>query len=101
MAAPARVRNRSVERRKKLQGGHPTGWAEAGVTSTRPSLEGQGLRTRPSAHIGGVPDAPMRVYTAGLKGALVWRSFHKAAGYTIEETTTKPVHMARCESPEV
>jgi len=160
MAAPARVRNRSVERRKKLQGGHPTGWAKAGVTSTRPSLEGQGLRTRPSAHIGrrkgrsyvqkfrlaqtleatrsanksckwlaeaivngrtytatsrmapandiarqivadGVPDAPMRVYTAGLKGALVWRSFHKAAGYTIEETTTKPVHMARCESPEV
>ena len=24
----------------------------------------------------GVPDAPMHVYTAGLKGALVWRSFH-------------------------
>src|SRR5499427_10009561 len=27
----------------------------------------------------GVPDAPMHVYTAGLKGCLVWRSFHKAA----------------------
>jgi len=48
----------------------------------------------------GVPDAPMQVYTAGLKGALAWRSFHKAAGYTIEETTTKPVHTVRSESPE-
>src|SRR5262249_26280251 len=48
----------------------------------------------------GVPDAPMHVYTAGLKGCLVWRSFHKAAGYTIEETATKPVHMVRWESSE-
>ena len=48
----------------------------------------------------GVPDASMHVYTAGLKGCLVWRSFHKAAGYTVEETATKPVHMVRWESPE-
>src|SRR5499427_1993579 len=27
----------------------------------------------------GVPDAPMHIYSAGLKGCLVWRSFHKAA----------------------
>src|SRR5262249_39540492 len=33
----------------------------------------------------GVPDAPMHVYTAGLKGCLVWRSFYKAAGYTFKE----------------
>src|SRR5215471_10654944 len=49
----------------------------------------------------GVPDAPMHVYTAGLKGCMVWRSFHKAAGFTIEETATKPVHMVRWESPKV
>ena len=48
----------------------------------------------------GVPDAPMHVYTAGLKGCLVWRSFYRAAGFTYEETTTKPLHVARWESPE-
>jgi len=48
----------------------------------------------------GVLDAPMQVYTEGLKGCMVWRSFHKAAGYTVEETATKPVHMVRWESPE-
>jgi len=48
----------------------------------------------------GVPDAPMHIYTLGLKGALVWRSFYRAAGYTIEETATKPVHMVRWESSE-
>jgi hypothetical protein len=30
----------------------------------------------------GVPDAPMHIYRAGLKGYLVWRSFHKAAEFT-------------------
>ena len=49
----------------------------------------------------GVPDAPMYVYTLGLKGCLVWRSFHKAAGFTIEETATKPVHMVRWRNPAV
>src|SRR5215471_11509191 len=40
----------------------------------------------------GVPDAPMHVYTAGLKGCMVWRSFHKTAGLTCEESAAKPVH---------
>ena len=48
----------------------------------------------------GVPDAPMQVYSAGLKGCLVWRSFYKAAGYTIEETITKPVREVRWEHPD-
>jgi len=47
----------------------------------------------------GVPDAPMHIYTARLKGALVWRSFHKAAGFTTEETMTKPVHRVRWRDP--
>ena len=47
-----------------------------------------------------VLDAPMHVYTEGLRGCLVWRSFYRAAGFTYEETATKPVHMARWESPE-
>jgi len=49
----------------------------------------------------GLPDAPMHIYSAGLKGCLVWRSFHKAAERTIEETTTKPVHMVRWRDPAV
>ena len=49
----------------------------------------------------GVPDAPMQVYTVGLKGCLVWRSIYKAAGYTVEETATKPVHMVQWRDPAV
>ena len=30
----------------------------------------------------GVPDAAMQVYSEGLKGCLVWRSFYTAAGFT-------------------
>jgi len=48
----------------------------------------------------GVQDAPMQVYTAGLKGALVWRSFHKAAGYTFKENAQTPVKRVRWEAPE-
>src|SRR5499425_1086806 len=48
----------------------------------------------------GVPDAPMHVYTAGLKGALVWRSFHRAAGYTFKENAKTPVKRVRWEAPE-
>jgi hypothetical protein len=47
----------------------------------------------------GVPDAPMHVYTEGLKGNLVWRSFYRAAGFTYEESITKPVHMVRWRDP--
>jgi len=46
----------------------------------------------------GVPDAPMQVYTAGLKGRLVWRSFHKAAERTIEENAQVPVRSRRYSS---
>jgi len=47
----------------------------------------------------GVLDDTMHVYTEGLKGCMVWRSFYKAAGVTIEETMTKPVHMTRWRDP--
>ena len=46
-----------------------------------------------------VPDAPMHVYTLGLKGCLFWRSFYKAAGYTFRESATKPVHQTRWVDP--
>ena len=49
----------------------------------------------------GVPDAPMHVYTDGLKGCLVWKSFYRAAGYTIEESAGKPVHQVRWRDPAV
>jgi hypothetical protein len=41
------------------------------------------------------PDGPMQVYTAGLKGCLVWRSFYRAAGYTFEENDRSPVKRRR------
>ena len=47
----------------------------------------------------GVPDAPMQVYTEGLKGCLVWRSFYRAAGYTFRESAMKPVHQAPWVDP--
>src|SRR5262249_22154453 len=49
----------------------------------------------------GVPDAPMHVYTADLKGRMVWRSFYRAAEFTYEEAVTKPVHMVRWRDPAV
>src|SRR5215472_13563745 len=48
----------------------------------------------------GVPDAPMQVYMARLKGCLIWRSFHKAAGYTFKENAHTPVKRDRWEAPE-
>jgi hypothetical protein len=47
-----------------------------------------------------VPDAPMHVYTEGLKGCLVWRSFHKAAERTIEENAQVPVRARRYRPPQ-
>jgi hypothetical protein len=47
----------------------------------------------------GVPDAPMHIYTAGLKGCLVWPSFYRVAGLAIRESATKPVHQARWTDP--
>jgi hypothetical protein len=43
----------------------------------------------------GVPDAPLQVYTEGMKGCMVWRSFHSAAGYTFEENDRAPVKRRR------
>jgi len=48
----------------------------------------------------GVPDGPMHVYTLGLKGCLVWRSFHKAAERTIEENAQVPVRSRRYRRPQ-
>jgi hypothetical protein len=43
----------------------------------------------------GVPDTPMQIYSAGLKGCLTWPSFRLAALFTYEETATKQVRMVR------
>jgi hypothetical protein len=42
----------------------------------------------------GMPDAPMRIYTAGLKGCLTWRSFYRAARYTLKESAQTPLTRA-------
>jgi hypothetical protein len=49
----------------------------------------------------GWPDCPLEIHTEGLKGALVWPSFHKAALYSNAETVAKPVHPVRWEDPAV
>ena len=49
----------------------------------------------------GVPDAPMQVYTAGLKGCLMWRSFYRAAERTYRESATEPVRQVRWIDPAV
>jgi hypothetical protein len=48
----------------------------------------------------GVPDAPMHVYTEGMKGCLVWRSFHKAAERMIEENAQVPARSRRYRPPQ-
>ena len=48
----------------------------------------------------GLPDAPMHVYTADLKGCLVWKSFYRAAERTIEENAQVPVRSRRYRPPE-
>ena len=47
----------------------------------------------------GIADAPMQVYTVGLKGCLSWYSFYRATGYTVEESATKPVHRVGWRDP--
>jgi hypothetical protein len=47
----------------------------------------------------GVPDAPMHVYTAGLQGCLVWRSFYRAAERSYRESATEPVRQVRWVDP--
>src|SRR5262249_22514576 len=48
----------------------------------------------------GFPDAPMHVYTAGLKDALVWRSFYRAAERATEENAQVPVRSRRYRPPQ-
>src|SRR5918911_1524253 len=48
----------------------------------------------------GVPDGPMQVYSAGLKGCLVWRSFYKAAERTFEKNAKVPVRGRRYHPPQ-
>jgi len=48
----------------------------------------------------GVPDASMHVYTAGLKGSRVWRSFYRAAERAVEENAQVPVRSRRYRPPE-
>ena len=40
----------------------------------------------------GIPDAPMFVYTAGLRGFATIPSFHRAANWTYEESAGVPLH---------
>jgi hypothetical protein len=47
-----------------------------------------------------VPDAPMQVYTAGLKGRMVWRSFYRAAERMIEENAQASVRSRRYRPPQ-
>ena|SRR5437868_6421252 len=48
----------------------------------------------------GIPDAPMRVTTAGFQGETIYRSFHAMAGYTFKENAQTPVKRARWVAPE-
>jgi hypothetical protein len=47
----------------------------------------------------GIPDAVMRVTTAGLRGETVYRSFHAMAVYTFRENAQTPVRRARWVAP--
>jgi hypothetical protein len=48
----------------------------------------------------GLPDAPMRVATAGLLGETTYRSFHAAAGRTIEENAKVAIRSRRYRPPQ-
>jgi hypothetical protein len=48
----------------------------------------------------GIPDAVMRVTTAGLRGEMVYRSVHAMAAYTFRENAQTPVRRARWVAPE-
>jgi hypothetical protein len=40
----------------------------------------------------GVSDRPLEIHTEGLRGALVWPSFHKVAERHLAENAGRPVH---------
>src|SRR5882762_4423710 len=49
----------------------------------------------------GIPDAPMQIATAGLRGETTYPSFHEMAKWTYEETATRPLHRGRWVDPAV
>jgi hypothetical protein len=49
----------------------------------------------------GIPDAPMRVYTRGLRGYLSTPSFHEAATWTYRESASESLHQARWVDPAI
>ena len=48
----------------------------------------------------GVPDAPMQVECAGLCGCITYRSFHKLAGYSLEENAQVSLRRRRYRAAE-
>jgi hypothetical protein len=48
----------------------------------------------------GIPDAPMQVTTAGLRGETTYRSFYAAADRTIEENAKTPLRSRRYRPPQ-
>ena len=48
----------------------------------------------------GIPDSPMQVMTAGLRGETTYRSFHAMAGYSFKENAQTPLRRARYRPPE-
>lgn len=49
----------------------------------------------------GIADAPMAVRQPGLKGEMIYRSFHAAAAWMIAETAGLGPHRVRWEDPAV
>lgn len=48
----------------------------------------------------GIEDRPMRVHQRGLRGHLTWRSFHEAARWMCEESSTRALRRIRWTDPE-
>src|SRR5437763_1050838 len=48
----------------------------------------------------GVPDQPLEIVTAGIRGALVWPSMYRAAGVSYAEGASKPLHAVSFERVE-
>jgi len=47
----------------------------------------------------GIPDASMRVEQIGIAGYLIWKSSHRAALWTYQETATIPLHRVQWVDP--
>jgi hypothetical protein len=67
-----------------------------GVTYTACARHGAANELARLLVAAGIPDAQMKIVTAGQPGYGTIRSFHEAARWTYEETAaTKPPHMVR------